>query len=114
MGKVTLFLVEAPNGKYVNISPALLKKDLQVQKGNHMEGLSFRFFGFLRHYASSLQGQTRVEALKEFVDVARSERDRLFPDSTSAYMLVNIKQDEDAGTYWSLVVDYQFLLWEIP
>ncbi|HLP86696.1 MAG TPA: hypothetical protein VK153_02360 [Candidatus Paceibacterota bacterium] len=78
----------------------------------HPFGLAKSYPGDTVNYADDSEPTkqiARFEAHKRLINRLKEEAERLELGET-AYVLVEIKQDQDAGKYWCLTAEYQFML----
>ena len=112
-----VFLFTGKGGKYVQIVPDFEKFKL-VPTTLRLDGVDFVPYGMVQHYGEHVRNypdlskpakdEIRLELFSKFIaDLNQAVLDL---DLDSAYILIDIKQDQDAGKYWSFIADYQFLL----
>ncbi|MFA6524181.1 MAG: hypothetical protein WC264_02315 [Candidatus Paceibacterota bacterium] len=120
--KITvIFLIVGKNGHYLDVKPDFEQGKFVLDDHRcSSNGGKYHLFGFSKsiqanefRYLSSLnigktKDEVRLDTFRDLIDCLYKEAESLFDSYVS--LVINVKQDQDAGTYWSLTADYQFLL----
>lgn len=112
-----IILTESKGGKYLHMVGSLTEGKLK-STNTIIDGKDFTPFGFTKYVKANGFGYTNQQNMGKSKEEVRIKTfthlmlcfDKIVEDFDLTYILVEIIEDIDNGTYWRLTANYQLLI----